>query len=161
MAKLKEFTDSLRADSEPVVLVIFGDHNPWMGNGNEVYTAMGLDFDMSTEESFTDYYGTRYIIWANDAAKEILGNDFSGEGPAIGPYFLMNQIFELCGWEGPSYLQALGDISKQVQVIHTSGVCMKDGKFVEESDMQTNRAITEFRYLEYSQRKQFLKNRYE
>lgn len=149
---LRKFTDSLRADAEPVILILFGDHNPSLGA--EIYSAMGINLDTSTEEGFRNYYSTRYIIWANDAAKEILGNDFSGEGPAIGPYFLMNQVFELCGWRGPSYLQALNDISEEVQVVNASGVCMKDGQFVKETDVAANQAITQYRHLEYYQRKQ-------
>ena len=52
-----------------MVIVVFGDHNPWLGDGNAVYKAIGLDLDFSTEEGFYNYYSTRYLIWANDAAK--------------------------------------------------------------------------------------------
>ena len=30
-----------------MVIVVFGDHNPWLGDGNAVYKAMGLDLDFS------------------------------------------------------------------------------------------------------------------
>ena len=77
---LKAFFDYFRGESEPVVIVVFGDHNPWLGDGNAVYEAMGLDLDFSTEEGFYNYYSTRYLIWANDAAKEALDRDFTGQG---------------------------------------------------------------------------------
>ena len=47
----------------------------------------------------------RYLIWANDAAKEALGFDFVGEGPDLSPAFLMAHFFDLCGWEGPALTQ--------------------------------------------------------
>lgn len=118
---LKELTDYFRTDDEPVVLVLFGDHNPWMGDGNSVYTAMGIDFDLDTQDGFYDYYATRYIIWANDAAKTTLGKEFQGDGPDVGPYFLMNLLFEQCGWDGPAYLQATNSVAAQVPVVHKSG----------------------------------------
>ena len=41
-------TQELDARDTPVVLVLFGDHKPWMGNGGSVYEEMGIDFDTST-----------------------------------------------------------------------------------------------------------------
>ena len=68
-----------------MVIVLFGDHNPWMGDANSVYSKLGIDLDLSTKEGFLNYYATRYLIWANDAAKEVLGCDFQGEGPRREP----------------------------------------------------------------------------
>ena len=44
--------DELEAMDEPVVLVLFGDHKPWGGNGNSAYAGIGADFDLSTLEGF-------------------------------------------------------------------------------------------------------------
>ena len=98
---------------EPVVLVLFGDHKPWGGNGNSAYAQLGLDFDVSTVQGFYDYYSTPYVIWANTAAKEVLGKDFVGDGGDISPCFLMPQLFDQCGWEGPGFLQ----LSRQMREI--------------------------------------------
>ena len=72
-------TQELDARDTPVVLVLFGDHKPWMGNGGSVYEEMGIDFDTSTLAGFRNYYATPYLIWANRAAKEVLGADFTGQ----------------------------------------------------------------------------------
>lgn len=64
--------------------------NPWLGAGNSVYKEMGLDIAADHKEGFMNYYRTRYLVWANDAAKDVLGNDFVGKGPDIAPCFLMN-----------------------------------------------------------------------
>ena len=41
---------------------------------------LGIDLDVSTLEGFYNYYATPYIMYANDAAKQITGNQFVGEG---------------------------------------------------------------------------------
>ena len=152
---LKELTDYFRQDDEPVVLVLFGDHNPWMGDGNSVYEAMGIDFDMSTQDGFLDYYSTRYIIWANDAAKEILGNDFQGEGPDLGPYFLMNEVFRLCGWDGPAYMQAIEEVSQQVPVVHTTGRYLENGVLTDSLTPEGAALVKDYKNLQYYWRNHF------
>lgn len=127
--QLWSFVEALRADPDPVVLVVFGDHNPWLGYSNSAYHDLGVNLDTSTEEGFYNYYGTRYLIWANDAAKETLGNDFQGEGPDVSPCFLMNVLFEQCGWGGGSaYLQLTSEVMEQVPVINTDGFYVEDGQ---------------------------------
>lgn len=146
---LKALTDALRADAEPVVLVLFGDHNPWMGDGNSVYKAMGLDFDLDSQDGFLNYYSTRYIIWANDAAKAVLGNGFQGEGPTLGPSFLMNEVFRLCGWEGPAYLQAIDPVLDRVSVVHASGRYLEDGVLTTELTPENAELIRRYRAMDY------------
>ena len=75
-----ELTQGLEELEEPVVLVLFGDHKPWGGNGNSAYTDIGANFDISALEGFYDYYATPYLIWANSAAKAVLDRPFIGEG---------------------------------------------------------------------------------
>lgn len=152
---LKVFADYLRTDSEPVVLVLFGDHNPWLGDGNSVYDAIGLTFDLDTQQGFLDYYSTRYIIWANDAAKEVLGADFQGEGPDISPCFLMQQVFDLCGWTGPAYMQAARTVSAEVPVVHTAGQYMVDGVLTRELESEDKALVSDFMNLQYYWRKHF------
>lgn len=153
---LKDLTDYLRDDDEPVVLVLFGDHNPWMGDGNSVYDAMGIDFDLSTKEGLKDYYATRYIIWANDAAKEVLGNDFQGEGPEISPCFLMNQVFELCGWTGPAYLQAIQEAADQVPIQNVpTGRSFAAGSDTGELTAGEEQIAARYKQLEYYYQRNF------
>ncbi len=118
---LTQMVDAFRACDEPIVLVVFGDHKPWLGNNSSVYAALGIDLSQTTDESFYSYWSTQYLIWANDAAKEALGNDFVGQGPTISPCFLMNVLFEQCGWQGDAYMQAVADCRQALPVVHTTG----------------------------------------
>lgn len=72
--ELEKLFEKLRIDSEPVILLTFGDHLPWMGNDNEFYEEMGLNIDTNTDEGFRTYYSTHYLIWANNVAKKLFQN---------------------------------------------------------------------------------------
>ena len=153
---LKELTDYLRTDDEPVVLILFGDHMPWMGDGNSVYDAIGLNLDLSTEVGFYHYYSTRYHIWANDAAKEVLGRDFQGEGPALSPNFLMNEVFRLCGWEGPAFLQATQAVMDRVPVMNTpTGLYVEEGVLTGTLSPEGAALVEDYDILQYYYRTHF------
>ena len=116
--QLYTFAGEMLATKEPLVLVFFGDHKPWMGVGNSTYNAYGIPLDLSTEAGFLNYYSTEYLILANDAAKVLTGSDFRGEGETLSVSFLMNKVFELCGYKGNAYMQCTSDILKKEPVIH-------------------------------------------
>ena len=147
--RLAGLADYFRDCEEPVVLVFFGDHMPWMGNGNSGYTDMGLNLDLGDQEGFMNYYSTRYYIWANDAAKAVTGNDFVGEGEAISPCFLMSKVFDLCGWEGPAYMQAMRPISQRLPVIQSLGNYMEGGVIAQTLSPEGEELAADFSSLEY------------
>jgi hypothetical protein len=152
---LTEFTDYFRGQDEPVVLLLFGDHNPWLGDGNSVYKALGINLDPSTETGFRNYYSTRYLIWANDAAKKALGSDFTGEGPDLAPCFLMNELFRLCSWEGPAYMQASGQLMDAVPVPHATGRYLENGVFTDALTPEDAALLQDFNSLQYYWRRHF------
>ena len=153
---LKELTDYLREDETPVILVLFGDHDPWLGDGNWVYHDLGINLDLSTEEGFYNYYATRYIIWANDAAKEALGRDLTGEGPTISPNYLMSVLFDLCGWDGPADMQAARALRDIVPVINTpTGLYMENGAVTDTLSEEGQEKVREYEGLQYYLKKHF------
>lgn len=156
--QLMELVENLRADSDPVILVLFSDHMPWMGDGNIFYTEMGLDFDMDTEQGVREYYSTRYLIWANDAAKEVLGNDFTGTGPTISPCYLMNLAFEQCGWEGPAFMQAMDDLREVFPVVSSNGWYVVDGVFTNQMPEERYELFQRFLSLQYYWRNNMISN---
>lgn len=131
VTQLELLRQRLAEDSEPVVLVLFGDHKPWLGDGNSVYNELGVNLDTDTEEGFYNYYTTPYLIWANDAAKAQLDSDFVGQGPDISPAYLMNELFRLCGWDGPAYMQLMDDLEPLLPVVNTDGYYVEGTEFTE------------------------------
>ena len=147
---LTAMADAFRQSDEPIVLVVFGDHKPWLGNGNSVYEDLGIDLSQETDESFYNYWSTRYLIWANDAAKEALGTDLVGEGPDISPCFLMNVLFDQLGWTGDAYMQAVNQCREALPVIHNYGACLTaDGQLVRELSGGQAELVRKFECLGY------------
>lgn len=154
--ELMKLVEALREDEEPVVLVLFSDHLPWMGDGNVYYQEMGLDIDPATEKGFRTHYTTRYLIWANEAAREALGSDFTGEGPTVSPCYLMNLLFDQCSWEGPAFMQAMGDMMEVFPVVTTHGCYVVDGRFTDEIPAERRQLFQEFLYLQHYWRNEFI-----
>ena len=156
--ELMALVDKLRADKDPVVLVVFNDHLPWMGDGNEFYREMGINADVTgnDEASFRTRYQTDYLIWANDAAKKTLGSDFRGVGPTVSPCYLMNLVFDLCGWEGPAFMQAMDDMREVFPVVTTRGFYVVDDTFTDAIPEERRELFDEFLWLNHYWRNEFL-----
>ena len=127
-------TEELEKRDEPVVFVFFGDHKPWMGNGNSVYTEMGINMDVSTLDGFYNYYATPYVIYANQAARDLLGNDFAEPGGDFSPCFLMAKVFDECGWEGPGFMQLQREMRAVSPLMSSNGWRMQNGQLTMEFD---------------------------
>ena len=125
-------TEELEKRDEPVVFVFFGDHKPWMGNGNSVYTEMGINMDVSTLDGFYNYYATPYVIYANQAARDLLGNDFAEPGGDFSPCFLMAKVFDECGWEGPGLMQLQREMREFSPLMSSNGWRMQNGQLTME-----------------------------
>ena len=147
--ELQTMVERFRQSEEPIVLVLFGDHKPWLGNANSVYEALGVSLDLSTEEGFYNYWSTEYLIWANDAAKAKLGFDFTGEGPDLSPCFLMAHLFDLLGWKGDAYNQAITPIYRTLPVLHQTGTCLENGTLHSRDELENPELYRRYRLLEY------------
>lgn len=147
--QLMALVEQLRKDEEPVVLVVYSDHLPWMGDSNVFYDEMGINIDPEAEDSFRRRYETDYLIWANDAAKEVLGNDFVGQGPTISPCYLMNLTFDLCGWEGPAFMQAMDEIREVFPVVTTRNFVVVDNVFTDTVPDNRKQLYQDFLYLQH------------
>ena len=143
----------LENEETPVVLVLFGDHKPWLGNDNSVYTELGVSFDVSTLEGMKNYYATPYLIWANSAAKTVLGQEFVGEGGDFSPCFLMPKLFDECGFEGSAFMQLAREMRDVSPLLHTRGYFMKDGQLVTELEQEEYRFYRRFIGAQYYREK--------
>ncbi len=126
---LNAFVEKIMVQTEPTVVVFFGDHKPWLGDSNSVYNELGISFDLSTKEGFLNYYSTEYVIVANDAAKQLLGNEFKGKGPTTSPCFLMNVLFDEMGIEGPQYMQYTNSVRERIVALNRAGVLDNEGNY--------------------------------
>jgi phosphoglycerol transferase MdoB-like AlkP superfamily enzyme len=76
-AMLGRLTTYFSKSDEPVVLVFWGDHLPYLGDNQLCYRELGLDAGKA-EKQRTDplsSYKTPYVLWSNDAAAKQLNWD--------------------------------------------------------------------------------------
>ena len=148
---IENLIESLRESPYPTAVVIFGDHNPWLGDNSFVFEEIGVSLDRGTTEGFYNYYCTPYVIWANDSAKETLSADFQGDGGDMSPCFLMNRLFEECGYRGSAYMQYASDVYQSIDVINSSGLIRlrETGQLTAYPDEQTAAVYNDFLCLEY------------
>lgn len=150
LRSMTDLAQGLRALDEPTVLVLFGDHKPWMGNGNSAYLELGADFGLEGLDSFESYYATPYLIWANPAAREMLGDTFvPGDGEDLSPCFLMNKVFQLCGWEGPAFLQLSDEMRALTPLVHQSGRYLEGGELVDRLSGEGQKTLDRFLQVQY------------
>lgn len=147
--QLQWLLDRFRREERPVVVVVFGDHKPWLGYANSAYQELGVNLDLSTDEGFYNYYATRYLLWANDAAKEALGAEFTGEGEDVSACFLMNLVFDRLGWTGDAWTQAAADIRREIPVLTDVGRYVRNGRLTAELDAAGQEILQRYLGLQY------------
>ena len=152
--QMEHLLAQLEEREEPTVAVLFGDHKPWMGNGDSAYAEVGANFDISTMKGFKEYYATPYLIWANSAAKEVLGNDFVGEGGDFSPCFLMTKLFDLCGWEGDRFMQLSRQMRDISPLIHARGLFLTDGTLTDTLPEEQMQFYREYLWAQYYREKE-------
>ena len=118
--------DTLRDLDEPVLVLVYGDHNPYLYSAT-VYQEAGLRLDLSDAAGIEAYYGTPYLLWANDAARPLLASELRGTGPTISPGYFMNLIFERLGLPGSAFMQFTETIRSTLPVVNSQGYVMGNG----------------------------------
>ena len=143
LANLINYFDN---EDEPVIIIFFGDHNPYIGENG--FSEMGVNMDLGTVEGFLNYYETPYVIHANDSAKEMFGKTFVGDGNKISPIFLMNELFDYCGLEGNEYLQYMSNLKKKIDVI-SDYYYKENGEFIRVEDSNNQDIVDEYNQVSY------------
>lgn len=157
IGQITRFTDDLESKDEPYVVYFFGDHKPWLGNGNSVYNELGIDLNITTMGGYYNYYSTPYLIWANSAAKEVLGKDFCGEGRDISPCFLMAELFDACGWEGPAFMKLAREMRDVSPLISFHDAFLADGQLTSALPKEQGEFYQQYRHIQYYRKDRGLK----
>ena len=109
-------------EKEPVIVLIFSDHNPYFGPNHEGYEALDINFSQNGLEAFVNKYRVPYIIWANKTTKELFNKDLVGEGPTISPNYLMIELFDQLGYKGNKFMQDLSNLKLKYQSLMKSTI---------------------------------------
>lgn len=139
--------DYFDKEEEPTIIILFGDHNPYISEGTRGFEELGINMDTSSDEGFDNYYKTPYVIHANDSAKKVFNKDFVGEGESMSPMFLMSYLFEYCGIKGNEYNQYLKDLREKTSIIHPS--LYKNGNVYVRLTNKTPKIVSEYQNVNY------------
>jgi len=142
---LYNMVEQVKTYNEPLVLIVFGDHNPSLG---EVYDKLDINIDISNDEGIDNYYSTPYLIFANDAAKTILNNDFVGKGEKISPNFLMNEFFELAHYGGNEFMKVSNVLKESISVI-SNDFYYENGFISRELSDENKKKLNDYLKIEY------------
>jgi len=130
-AMLGDLRDYFSAQEEPVVLVFFGDHLPYLGDNQLAYTELGMAAEPYWDELGS--YETPFVIWANDTAYEMLDWSAAVELPeTLSASFLGAAVTELTG-HATSWFTFLNDLRREAPVIHKQASVLYDGSILTES----------------------------
>lgn len=137
------------SQQEPIMIVLFGDHNPWLGNGMNGYYELGINVNTATEDGLYNYYQTPYVIYANKAAKEVTGKSCTGYGGSFSPMFLMNKVFELNGWGGSRFMKISNQLKQYIDIVTYTGQVRENGKFTEYPSVDGFEALSRLKKVQY------------
>ena len=144
-----DFVGHFRTSEKPVILVFFGDHKPWLGDNNSVYLELGMDIFLDSNEGFYNYFTTPYLIWANDSAKAVLGDSFTGYGGDMSPCFLMSEVFKRAGWAGDEFMKASLELRETIDIVHADGNRRENGELVPVLSDKGRELLLKFKNLQY------------
>jgi hypothetical protein len=143
-AMLGRLTNYFSKRDEPVVLVFWGDHLPYLGDDQEAYRELGMH--VSAEESDGDdpflAFETPYVIWANDKAAEVLDWDSAvaalglPKGDVLSACYLGDTVLELTGRSEESpWFSYLSQVRRELPVIQKKYCQQSDGVHVLQTDL--------------------------
>jgi phosphoglycerol transferase MdoB-like AlkP superfamily enzyme len=153
---IEKLIEYFREQEEPTVVLLFGDHKPWLGNDDIGYKMLGIDIDMSTPQGMVNYYEAPYIIWGNDSAKEVFGDVFKGEGNTISPNFLMPELFNLMGLKGNEYMQYINDLKQSIDVLNKV-YYKENGEYTNKLSKENEELLKQFTNVEFYYSHNFIK----
>lgn len=156
-AMLEDLTEFYSEQSEPVLLVFFGDHLPYLGDNRQVYAELGLPAASVTggEDPFAAYTAP-VLFWCNDAAAEAL--DFANaiealDLPAdgrISACYLGAAVLELTGrGEVSPWFAFLNEMRRELPVLHNGYYESADGEITTEPTAEEAALVSRMRCWAY------------
>ena len=156
-ALLKDLTEFYSEQSEPVLLVFFGDHLPYLGDNRQGYAELGLPAASVTggEDPFAAYTAP-VLFWCNDAAAEALDFENAIEAldlPAdgrISACYLGAAVLELTGrGEVSPWFAFLNEMRRELTVLHNGYYESADGEITTEPTAEEAALVSRMRCWAY------------
>lgn len=166
-AMLGRLTEYFAEREEPVVLVFYGDHLPYLGDNQKGYAELGSEVSIpeNEREDILCSYKTPYVLWVNDAAADTLNwneavaaLDLPEDG-VLSASFLGSVLLDLTGRTGESpWFDFLSSLRRIAPVVQKKTYILADGSVLpqrilneqtDESSMELKDAVRKWRCWSY------------
>ena len=166
-AMLGRLTAYFAEREEPVVLVFYGDHLPYLGDNQKGYAELGSEVSIpeNEREDILCSYKTPYVLWANDAAADTLNwNEAMAalnlpEDGVLSASFLGSVLLDLTGRAGESpWFDFLSSLRRIAPVVQKKTYILADGSVLpqrilneqtDEASMELKDAVRKWRCWSY------------
>ncbi|MCR5775451.1 MAG: LTA synthase family protein [Lachnospiraceae bacterium] len=135
-------TEYFADTEEPVVIVMFGDHQPSDSVVRPIWELQGKDSRNLDEEDVDKRYMVPYVIWANFDIEGGNGKDTSAN-------FLGNKVLDIAGAGKYPYRCFLDDVSEQYPVFSAVRAVDSNGNVQDDKALDRSTAVTDYRKLQY------------
>ena len=157
-AMLGRLVTYFSATQEPVLLVFWGDHLPYLGDDQLAYAELGMEIAIDEDDRMDPLssYETPYVIWANDAAAQVLDweNTVASlglpENGMLSASFLGATVLELTGRTGESpWFDFLNQLRRELPVVQKRTYMLPDGTFTKEISQEQSALVQKWRQWSY------------
>ena len=143
----KNLVEYFKGQSEPTIILMFGDHQPYVES--EFYSeVMGQPVTDMDDETMQKRYITNFILWANYEIP-------SGTIDQISVNYLSTLLLQVAGLDMPEYNKYLARLYEDIPVISGAGCIDKNGIFfMASSDGDEKDTVIQemkdYRYIAYN-----------
>lgn len=136
----KKLIDRYRECERPVIIVLYGDHQPDPTTLDIMWKQNNKDRDHLSDEDLVNTYRVPFVIWANFDIEEKSGIETSIN-------YLGNTVLETAGISLPPYRNFLKKYSEKYPVVSAVRYMDSEGKTVMEKDWGD--ALQDYRSMQY------------
>ena len=156
-AMLAELTEFYSAQEEPVLLLFFGDHLPYLGDNRQGYIELGLSAaEIYGGEDPYAAYTAPFLLWCNEAAAQELdfeaaieALELPGDG-RISACYLGAAVLELCGrGEVSPWFGYLNEMRRELPIMHGGVFETADGALTTELSGEQAQLLSKMRCWAY------------
>ena len=144
---LKKVYEYINTVDEPTVLILFGDHLPYLDSEEELFRKLGIDTESNTHEAYINRYSTDYLIIGNNAYLENNTPSINGQQELISSNYLSVKLFQYANMQFTQFQAFLYDMMQVAPIISKQhiGTSESDGKAPAEFDNM----FKEYKILQY------------
>ncbi len=144
---LEYFINYFSKVDEPTIIVLFGDHQPYVED--EFYSALlQKEFeDITSKEAAERKYITPFLIWANYDIKEENYQNITD----ISANYLASVVLDVANIQKTPYLQFLDELREKIPIITGNGYMDKTGIYHDFSEnTEYSKLIDNYHYLQFN-----------